>query len=57
MGNFAVAGVLAAYRQRLKRLEPGPRHNMMINNMGRPCRNAIFRLHRPFTVQDFDQHW
>ena len=28
----------------------------MTDNMGHPCRQAIFRLHRPFTVQYFDQH-
>ena len=57
MGKVSVAGVLAAHRQWLKRLEPGPCQNLMTTNMGHPCRHAIFRLHRPFTLQDFDQHW
>ena len=30
---------------------------MMKNNVGHTCRHVIFRLHRPFTVKAFDQHW
>ena len=57
LGTISVAGVLAAHRRWLKRLDPGPLQNLMKNNMGHPCCHAIFIFHRPFTVQDFDQPW
>ena len=57
MGKISVACELAAHRQWLTRLNPGPCQNLMTDNMGHPCLHAIIRLHRPLTVQDFDQRW
>ena len=54
--KMSVAGVLVAHRQWIKRIVPGPIPNQMTNNMGHSFRHAIIILHRPFTVQDFDQH-